>query len=140
MAVRRPSADNGVDLGVGPLEAQVLGAMAELTPPVSVRRVADAIGKRGYFAYQAVLNCMNRMAAKGMLERGSTKVGNAYLYRSLVTADEVAARVMTSVVSQMGRDLDRVVCQALGIDPELGADEIAKLRKRARATGRKRKR
>jgi len=43
-------------------------------------------------------------------------------------------------VSQMGRDLDRVVCQALNIDPELGAKEIAKLRERVGAMGRKRKR
>ena len=118
----------------------MLGAMAKMTPPMSVRQVADAIGKHGYFAYQAVLNCMNRMARKGMLERASTKVRNAYLYRPLVTADEVATRVVTSVVSRMGRDMDQVVCQLLGIDPEAGAEEIAKLRKRARAMGRKRKR
>jgi predicted transcriptional regulator len=138
MAAKKLKADDTLDLGVGPLEAQVLGAMAELTPPVSVRQVCDALGKSGYFAYQAVLNCMNRMAAKGTLER--TKERNAYLFRPLVTADEVAARIITSVVSQMGRDLDRVVCQALNIDPELGAKEIAKLRERVGAMGRKRKR
>lgn len=122
---------------LGPLEAQVLGAMAELTPPVTVRQVSDAIGKGGYFAYQAVLNCMNRMAAKGLLER--TKAANAYLFRPLVTADEIAVRLMTSMVNQMGLDLDRVVCQALRIDPALGAAEVAKLRERVSAMGRKRK-
>jgi len=138
MARKNAKPEESPGLSVGPLEARVLGALADLTPPVSVRQVCDAIGRQGYFAYQAVLNCMNRMAAKDMLERA--KQGNAYVFRPLVTADEVAARVTTSVVRQMGRDLDRVVCRALGIDPELGAAEIARLRERVRMMGQKRKR
>jgi len=121
----------GIDKGMGPLEARVLRAMSDLPMPVTVRDVCDALGRDGYFAYQGVLNSMNRLVTKGILER--TRRGNAYVYRPLTDIEELAAQVVANVLSHMGGSLDRVICRVLDIDPDVGAEEIAKLRSRVRA-------
>ena len=128
----------GIDKGMGPLEAQVLRAIANLPTPTSVRQVCDALAKDGYFAYQGVLNCMNRLARKGILVR--TKPGAAFVYEPAVDLEELAAKVVTNVLQHMGGELDRVVCRVLDIDPDIGAAQIADLRRRVRAMVRRPKR
>jgi predicted transcriptional regulator len=118
-------------LGVGRLEAKVLGALESLSSPVTARQVCNAIGKPAWVARESVLNCMNRMAGKGML--AASWEGNSRLFTPLVTADAVAVRLITGLVSQLGVDLNRVVALALGLDVEIGAREIARLQERARA-------
>jgi predicted transcriptional regulator len=113
-------------------------AIAGLPPPVTVRDVCDALATQGYFAYQGVLNCMNRLVRKGILARG--KRGTAFTYRPLVDIEELAAEVVTNVLGHMGGNLDRVICRVLAIDPDVGEEEIAELRRRVRATARKAKR
>jgi hypothetical protein len=71
------------------------------------------------------------MAGKGML--AASWEGNSRLFTPLVTADAVAVRLITGLVSQLGVDLNRVVALALGLDVEIGAREIARLQERARA-------
>jgi len=124
----------GIDKGVGPLEARVLRAVSELAPPVSVRDVCDALARDGYFAYQGVLNCMNRLVTKGILTR--RKRGAAFVYRPLVQLEDLAAQVVTNVLEHMGGQLDRVICRVLEIDPDTGAEEIAELRRKMRALAR----
>lgn len=55
----------GIEKGIGPLEAQVVRTISQLSIPVSVREVCDEMARDGYFAYQGVLNCMNRLAVEG---------------------------------------------------------------------------
>lgn len=128
----------GIEKGIGPLEAQVMRAISELTPPVTVREVCDTLARKGYFAYQGVLNCMNRLVAKRILER--TTHGSAFVYRPLIDLEELTAEVVANVLGHMGGKLDRVICRVLDIDPDLGAEEIAALRRKVRAMPRKRKR
>lgn len=126
----------GVEKGIGPLEAQVLRAMAGLPPPVTVRDVCDALSRDGYFAYQGVLNAMNRLARKGILER--RKQGNAFIYRPLIELEELTAEVVGNVLAHMGGKLDRVFCRLFGMDPDIGERELAKLRRKVRASARTR--
>lgn len=128
----------GIEKGIGPLEAQVMRTIAQLPAPVTVRDVCDAMAREGYFAYQGVLNCMNRLARKGILERA--KQGTAFTYRPLVDLEELAAQVVSNVLGHMGGHRDRVICRVLDIDPEIGAEEIAELRSKVRAMARKKKR
>jgi predicted transcriptional regulator len=128
----------GIDKGIGPLEARVLRAISELPPPVTVRQVCDALERNGYFAYQGVLNCMNRLVKKGILER--QKNGTAFTYRSLVDVEELTARLVSNVLDHMGGRVERVLCWVLKIDPDAGADKIAELRREVRGAARKTKR
>jgi predicted transcriptional regulator len=127
----------GTNSEVGPLEAQVLRTVAELPPPVTVREVCDALGREGYFAYQGVLNCMNRLAKKGILTR--RRQGNAFVFRAAVDLEELTAQVVSNILSHMSRQPDRVICRLLDIDPDIGETEIEELRQRVRAMGQKRK-
>ena len=128
----------GIDKGMGPLEAQIMRTIARLPSPVTVRDVCDALDKDGYFAYQGVLNCMNRLAKKGILSR--TRQGTAYLYQPLIDPEELAAQVVSNVLAHMGGQLDRVICRVLEIDPEVGEREIADLRRRAQTVGKTKRR
>ncbi len=125
----------GIDKGVGPLEAQILRSLSEIGQPATVRDICDHLAKDGYFAYQGVLNCMNRLVQKGILAR--TERQGAYLYRPLVDLEELTAQVMENVLGHMGAELDRVVCRMLHIDPEQGAKEIARLREKLQVAPRR---
>ena len=118
----------GIDKGMGPLEAQIARAVSELPSPVTVREVCDALDKGGYFAYQGILNCMNRLVMKGILERN--KQGMTYYYTPLVDMESLAAQVVANVLNCIGGAPDRIVCLALGIDPEAGTKKLAELRQR----------
>lgn len=127
----------GIDKGVGPLEAQILRSLSEIGRPGTVRDICDHLAKDGYFAYQGVLNCMNRLVQKGILAR--TERQGAYLYRPLVDLEELTAQVMENVLGHMGAELDRVVCRMLHIDPDQGCKEIARLREKLPVVPPKRK-
>jgi predicted transcriptional regulator len=98
---------------------------------VTVREICDHLAKGGYFAYQGVLNCMNRLTTKGILAR--TERQGAFLYEPRVELEELTAQLVANVLGHMGGDLDRVICHLLHISPDAGAEKIAELRRRARA-------
>ena len=127
----------GVEKAIGPLEAQVLRALSEMAPPVTVREVCDHLAKGGYFAYQGILNCMNRLVQKGILEREERQ--GAFLYAPVVDLEALTAQVVANILGHMGGDLDRVICRVLSIDPDLGADKVAELRQRVKAMPRRKK-
>jgi len=127
----------GIEKGIGPLEAQVVRTISQLSVPVSVRGVCDEMARDGYFAYQGVLNCMNRLARKGILER--EKQGTAFVYRPLVNLEDLAAEVVSNVLGHMGGQRDRVICRVLDIDPDVGAKEIAELRRKVQDMARGKK-
>ncbi len=127
----------GIEKGIGPLEAQILRALHELGCPASVRGLCDQLARDGYFAYQGVLNCSNRLVQKGLLEREERR--GAYFYRALVDPETLTAQVMEDVLTHLGAEPSRVVCRLLHIDPDVGAPEIAKLRARLQTAPKKRK-
>jgi predicted transcriptional regulator len=126
----------GIQQGLGPLEAQIVRAMAEIGRPASVREVCDGLAKKSYFAYQGVLNCMNWLVRKGLLDRSLGK--SAYHYRLLVDPEAVAAQVVADVLQHMPGDPDRVLCRVLGVDPERAAPEMARLRRELKPSARRR--
>jgi predicted transcriptional regulator len=126
------SSDTGPDLQgqLGPLEVEVLRALSGLEPPVSVRRVCDALPRDGYFAYQGVLNCLNRLAGKGVLRR--EKQGHVYVYSPAVEIEHLAARLVNQMIGTSPEQIDRVICRLLEVDPTRAGEHIAELRKRVR--------
>jgi predicted transcriptional regulator len=124
----------GVQKGLGPLEAQIIRTLAEIGRPATVREACTALARQDYFAYQGVLNCMNRLARKGLLGRSQEK--RTYSYRLLVDPEAIAAQIVAETLAHLPGDLDRVVCRVLGIDPEPGAPEIARIRRKLGLTGR----
>ena len=119
--------------GIGPLEVQVLRALSTASHPVTVRQVCDILNRQGYFAYQGVLNCLNRLAAKGLLKR--TRRGNTGVYALAVELDALAAQFAANMIGANREGLDRVVCRLLEIDPDLGVEQIAGFRQRVRSMG-----
>lgn len=116
---------------IGPLETQVVRVISQASGPVSVRDVCDALERDGYFAYQGVLNCLNRLVKKGILER--SKKGSVFIYQPLVDLEGLVAQVVSRTLVQMGGEPDRVICRVLGIDPDTGAQQIAELRQKVKA-------
>ena len=88
---------------------------------MTIREVCDSLPRQGYFAYRGVLNCMNRLVQKGILEREETNV--AYQYRLLVELEDLTTQVLDNVLGHMG-----------------GAPELARLRDKLRAPTRPRRR
>jgi predicted transcriptional regulator len=127
----------GIDKGIGPLEAQVMRTISGLPAPVTVRDVCDALEKDGYFAYQGILNCMNRLVKKGILERA--RQGGSFTFWPLIGIEELAAQVVSNVLGHMGGKSERVISRVLDMDPDLGAEGIAELRKKVRAVARQKK-
>jgi predicted transcriptional regulator len=125
-----PDADIDVSRRLGPLEMEVLRALSGLTPPVTVRQVCDALPREGYFAYQGILNCLNRLAAKGVLQRD--RRGQTYVYSPAVKIEGLAARLVKQMVGASAEQVDQVICQLLEVDPALGERHVAELRKRIR--------
>jgi predicted transcriptional regulator len=133
----RPRAEGDGSAQFGPLEATVLRAISDLHHPVTVRDVCDALPRRGYFAYQGVLNCMNRLASKGVLHR--EKRGNVYVYAPVAQIDSLAAEAVSQLIGSRPEHVDRVICRLLEIDPERGEEHIAELRRRVRRMKRPRR-
>ena len=116
---------------IGTLEAEVLRALSSMGQPAAVREICDWLSRGGYFAYQGVLNCANRLTRKGLLVRSQR--GQAFLYAPSVDPSELAAHLVLDVISAMGADRDRVVCRVLGLDPQRHAHEIARLQAETKA-------
>ncbi len=125
-----------LDHSIGPLEAEVLGAVAQASGPITVREVCEMLHKEGLFAYQGILNCMTRLVKKGLLERSGN--ARAYEYKAAVDLERFAAEITGSMLERMGGDLTRVVCRMLDIDPATGAEQINALKKRLQETERRR--
>jgi predicted transcriptional regulator len=122
----------GIQKGLGPLEAQIVRALAGIGRPATVRDVCDTLARKAYFEYQGVLTCMKRLVRKGLVARRQET--RAYSYRLLVDPEEIAAQVVGDALRHMAGDRDRVLCCVLGIDPDLGAPEMARMRRRPRSS------
>ena len=63
---------------LGELEARVLSALWSCDAPVTVREVLRRVGRRPLLAYTTVLTVLDRLHAKGAVER--RKDGKAFVY------------------------------------------------------------
>jgi predicted transcriptional regulator len=71
--------------GFAPLESEVMDAVWTASDPVSVREVLDALNERRPepLAYTTVMTVMNRLAAKGVLNRHGER--RSYVYEATST-------------------------------------------------------
>jgi hypothetical protein len=63
-----------------------------------------------------------------------------YIYRPVADLEVLTAQVVSNVLDRMGGEVDRVICRVLEIDPDVGADAIAEVKRKLGAMRRERRR
>jgi len=81
---------------IGEAELEVLRAIAE-TGPATVREVSDRVGTPRGLARTTVQRMMDRLLAKGLLER--EELDGGFQYRSTLTLDELRRRLFEQFVN-----------------------------------------
>ena len=93
--------ERGLERLLGELEAKIMQVIWSLDEP-TVQDVVDRLGKRAN--YKTVMTVMNRLAAKGLLER--RKVARAFVYRPRFSRDELlrqsSRQVMDGLIADFG--------------------------------------
>lgn len=88
----------------GELEAKIMNAVWSLDEP-TVQAVVDRLGKRAN--YKTVMTVMNRLVAKGILER--RKVSRAFVYVPRFTREELLERLSRQVLDGLIADFGPTV-------------------------------
>ena len=88
----------------GELEAKIMNAVWSLEEP-TVQDVVARLGKRAN--YKTVMTVMNRLAAKGFLER--CKVSRAFVYVPRVSREELVERLSRQVLDGLIADFGPAV-------------------------------
>ncbi len=88
----------------GELEAKVMNAVWSLDEP-TVQDVVNRLGKRAN--YKTIMTVMNRLAAKGLLER--RKVSRAFVYVPRFTREELFERMSRQVLDSLIADFGPAV-------------------------------
>ncbi len=86
--------------GFAPLESEVMDAIWDVSRPLSVREVLDALNERRSepLAYTTVMTVMNRLAAKNVLTRQGER--RSYVYEA--TAADAAGIAVRDVIRTYG--------------------------------------
>ena len=84
--------------GLGWLEADVLRVVWD-KGEVTVREVYEDLRQKRRIAYTTVMSVLRNLAAKGLLAQD--KSAAAYVYRPLVTDEEVARGILDAVVDKI---------------------------------------
>jgi BlaI family transcriptional regulator, penicillinase repressor len=91
--------DRSRDLtGLGWLEADVLRVVWD-HGEVTVRDVYEALREKRRIAYTTVMSVLRNLSAKGLLEQDKSEA--AYLYRPVVSDEEVARGILDAVVEKI---------------------------------------
>ena len=91
--------DRSRDLsGLGWLEADVLRVVWD-HGEVTVRDVYEELRENRRIAYTTVMSVLRNLAAKGLLEQDTSET--AYVYRPIVTDEEVARGVLDALVEKI---------------------------------------
>jgi predicted transcriptional regulator len=81
---------------LGDLEAAVMTAVWKHGEPVTVHTIIADLGREPVPAYTTVITIVERLRAKGWLER--QRVGRSYQYTSIRTAEVYTAELMNHVL------------------------------------------
>ncbi len=120
-------AEEGLTHIFGELEAKLMEAVWELEQ-ASVQDIIDHLG--GDLNYKTTMTVLNRMTAKGVLERH--KSGRAFLYAATASRENLLAGVFDQMVRGMFDDdfrqiaLAQLIETAEALDPKL-LDDISRL-------------
>lgn len=100
-----------------PLESQIMEVVWRAAEPVAVRRVLDELNEHRPqpLAYTTVMTVMNRLLAKGALEREGQR--RRYLYRA--TATDAAGIAVHEVIRNHGDAAVAHFLEAARADPDV---------------------
>ncbi len=87
---------------LGSLESEVMEIIWLKGCEVSVRDVLDALNVERDLAYTTVMTIMGRLAEKNLLEKH--KVGNAFLFKPLLSRDEFTSQVVEGLIDDLLSD------------------------------------
>ena len=116
----------GVVKTLGELEIEIMNVVWD-AGQATVQDVFEVLYPKRKLAYTTVMTVLSRLAAKGVLEQDRKTV--AYVYRPLVSREEVAVTVMNEVVDRvLGGRLSPLLAAYLKRDG-VDAEERQRLRK-----------
>jgi predicted transcriptional regulator len=106
----------------GALEAAVLSALWAHPDGLTPAQVSDEVD--GDLAYTTVMTICTRLWKKGLVDR--TRSGRAFVYRPLVTEDELAAQRLRDVLDPV-EDRTAVLARFVKALPKRDADALRRL-------------
>lgn len=77
---------------------------------LSIREVHESLPGKGRPAYTTVQTIVNRLEEKGAVER-TRKIGNAHMYRPLVSRKSMHARLLDDVIEMFGGTVAPLMAQ-----------------------------
>jgi predicted transcriptional regulator len=117
--------------GIGSLEGDILAVIWEgPSTGVSVRYVYEELLTRRRIAYTTVMTVMVNLTKKGLLARDKSQI--THIYRAAIPGDEVAGKVLDSVVSVLYRGhVHSAASHLLGLEAELTEAQLEDVRRYA---------
>lgn len=105
------------DIGLGPLESEVMRRIWDAREPTNVREVLERLNKRRKqpLAYTTVMTVMTRLVDKGALRRH--RAGRGYVYEA--TSDGPAALAVRGVLRDFGDAAMAQFLEEARSDPQL---------------------
>ena len=111
---------------LSPAEWELMAAIWQLPPPVTVRQVLTSAYPNAEKAYTTVQTLMNILVRKGFLSR--EKIGNRNHYRPLIDRKGVVGGSVKNLASRMFHGSVGALASYLVGSDQLTDDEIAELR------------
>lgn len=116
---------------LGELEALVMELVWDSRGPVTIREVTERIRARHPLAFNTVMTVMNRLVAKGLLQRGGRK--GTYTYRPAVAREVFVQEVARTVAAGLVRDFGGLaVSQFVDVLAEEDPQALAELERALR--------
>jgi predicted transcriptional regulator len=77
---------------------------------LAIREIHDSLPEKDRPAYTTVQTIVNRLEEKGAVER-TRKIGNAHMYRPLVSRKSMHARLLDDVIAMFGGTVEPLMAQ-----------------------------
>jgi predicted transcriptional regulator len=100
---------------LGPLEADVLNAVYDMSKPVRVREVYERMKGERKIAYTTVMSTMNTLYEKGILDRKVTegRGGLLYVYWTKMTRAEIEKSAVKHIMDSLMKNFGEAVTSYL---------------------------
>ena len=93
----------------------------------AIRELHEALPEKGRPAYTTVQTIVNRLEEKGAVER-SRKIGNAHLYRPIITRKSIYARLVEDVLDLFGGSPEPLMAELVD-SGRVGLEDLKELEK-----------
>ena len=121
------------DVKLSKFELQIMDLVWE-KGEAAIRELHEALPERGRPAYTTVQTIVNRLEEKGAVER-SRKIGNAHLYRPIITRKSTYARLVEDVLELFGGSPEPLMAELV----DSGRVDLEDLKELEKAIKRRRK-